>query len=428
MTYPRTSLSAILLSITFTLLMMDATAQHRRDRQPSNTPIDETVQSRRGQQPDSNAPARVAVKPKPMTIDEHEAAQYEKTKKSLTERHEQWIKQIKFTETPNSIKRELHFKKAIFKRDNGREPNANELADITAIIEKKVAEHEEKLIKAAKEGFRESLAAQATYYADLKKTRDAKLAKLQADNERLRLPKNLDGMFVVMSSGAVLEVVDVSEKDKYYPYRMYLVHLSDYLRETGRETGELMGKAGYYYQTQSFNFFEAIDYSNAFDIPLNYELVKQACGTIYKDKAIEFKFQAPEGKDLTENNSVVQWRALASGLVYPYVEPDYANCRIKRYLKAVPNEMNMEFMRDKALAIKTAKRYIKEVASTRMTYAEHRKEMANSVAAINAKLRARKKQEQRTNSTRDRFAEDALINQFVIDQAWGRAPTEKPVW
>lgn len=425
MTYPRTFLSAIVLFATLAM-MMDATAQHRRDRQPSNTPIDETVQSRRGQKPASNVPEKVAVKP--MTIDEHEAAQYEKTIKSLTEQHEQWIKEIKFTVTPNSIKKELRFKKAIFERDNGREPNANELADMTAIIEKKVAEHEEKLIKSAKEGYRENLAIQAAYYAGLKKTRDAKLAKLQADNERLRLPQNLDGMFVVMSSGAVLEVADRSDKDKYYPYRLYLVHLSDYLREAGRETGELMGKAVYNYQTQHFDFYEAIDYSNAFDIELNYELVKQACGTIYKDKAIKFKFQTPEGKDLAENNSVIQWRALASGLVYPYVEPDYANCRIKRYLKAVPNEMNMEFMRDRALAIETGKRYIKEVAATRMTYAEHREEMANSVAAINAQLRAIKKQEQRTNSTRDKYAQDALINQFIIDQAWGRAPTEKPVW
>lgn len=422
---PRNTLSAILVLVML-ISMMSATAQDRRSRQSSATPIDRTVQSRRGPQSVSNTSPAVAAKP--MTVEEHEAQMFEKAKKTLAEQHKQWVKRIKEKDTPNFMKHEVRAQTRQFSLDSGREPNADELKAITASAKQKAAEQEQIALKATEEGFKQRLVSTKAYYAGLKKTREDKIAKLKADNERLRLPQNLGGMYAVMSSGAVLEVADRSKQDKHYPYRLYIVQLSDYLREAGRNAGELVGKARYNYQTQNFEYLEALDYSNAFDIPLNYELVKQGCGTIYSDRDVKFKFQAPEGDDLAENNAVKQWRALSTGLVCPYVEPDYANCRIKRCLKQVANVMNLVLIKDAALAIETGKRYRKEVAATRMTYKEHAEEMAEAVASINSKLRQRRKQEQRANGTRDRYNEDALINQFIIDQAWGRAPTEKPVW
>ena len=141
--------------------------------------------------------------------------------------------------------------------------------------EAEAAKQEKIDLKAHRDGMKDHLAAYATYKANIKKKQAEKIAQLKADHEALRLPNSFDGMFAVMSNGAVLQLVDRSDQDKHYPYKVYVQHLSSFLRQSGRKAGQLLGKARYNYQTRSFNYLEALDYTKAFALDLNYQIVKQ---------------------------------------------------------------------------------------------------------------------------------------------------------
>jgi len=214
-----------------------------------------------------------------------------------------------------------------------------------------------------------------------------------------------------------------------YPYALYVEKLSGLAREMGIKEDALFGRARYIDSEGTFEYQVVVDYTHAFDIPLNYELVKQSCGTIYDSNELLFSIQAPDIEDLATDGSVEQWRAPGKGSVCPYVDMDYANCRVKRCLKRVSSNLDATLLPADASvqAYELGQQYFAEAEKVRKSYAEHQAALKVIVAKINQKTKSEKRQEARAKCPRA-LCEDIVINQFIIDQAWGRAPNEKPVW
>lgn len=351
-----------------------------------------------------------------------DAEMYEKAKANAESMYAKMVKDYEEKYIPALIQSELAYTKIMFKEKNGREPNSEELQVMQIDAEKKAQQEQEKALKAQRDGMAKSLARYAAYQKDMKEKQQAKIKKMKDDHEALGLPDDLDGMFVVMSNGMVFRVINRSDQDQLYPYKLYAVRLSGLSREAGRSVGDMMAKARYNYRTLSFDYREALDYTKAFDIPLNYELVKQGCGTIYGDD-ISFKFQIPN----SQTDVITQWNATSQGVICPYVNMDYANCRIKRCLKRIAYNETITVLKDPSAAMALGKDYFDKTEKTRKSFAERKAELADIVSEVNAKAKRKERQEARTKCPRA-LCEDTVINQFIIDQAWGRAPNEKPVF
>ena len=424
MKYPRKTLPAILLSITFILLMMDATAQDRRTRQSSNTPIDETAQNRRGQQPASNARTKAAVKP--ITVDDSEAKMYARAKAS----NEAFLnQQIEMHKKGREKLIDVYVRKGKLKfmDEHEREPIEEEYEEIRFKAALKADEETAFAIDATRKGVDKNLARYVAYQADVKKQQAEKAAKLIADHEARRLPDDFHHMYMVLNNGTVLRMF--KQASPSYPYKLYVEKLSGLSRDMGIKENALYGRGRYNYRKGTFEYQAVVDYTHAFDIPLNYELVKQGCGTIFDSNDLSFSIQAPDTKDLATDGSVEQWHAPGTGTVCPYIEMDYANCRVKRCLKRAP--ANLEATMLPANATKQAyalgKQYFAEAEKVRKTYAEHQADLKEIVSKINQKAKREKQQAARSKSSYDPD-ENIVINQFIIDQTWGRSPNEKPVW
>jgi len=348
---------------------------------------------------------------------------YEKARANAESVYESMARDYQEKYTPALIQSELAYAKQMFMDENGREPDKNELHAMLVDAEKKAKEEETIALKAQRDGMEKSLARYSAYQTDVKEKQQAKIEKMHADNKAIGLPANLDGMFVVMSNGMVFSVVNRSDHDQYYPYKLYVERLSGLSREAGRSVGDMMAKARYNYRTQSFDYKEALDYSRAFDIPLNHEIVKQSCGTIYTDEDISFRFQATD----SQTDAISQWSAESQGTICPYLDMDYANCRVKRCLKRMPYKETITVLKDRSEAMALGKRYFATTEKTRKSYTERKAELAVIVDTVNASTKQMEQQDARAKCPRA-LCEDTVINQFIIDQAWGRAANEKPVF
>ncbi|MFA7555067.1 MAG: hypothetical protein WCY88_12510 [Spongiibacteraceae bacterium] len=315
-----------------------------------------------------------------------------------------------------------------FMDEHGREPIEEEYEEIRFQSALKADEEIAFSIDATRKSVDKNLARYAAYQADVKKQREEKLAKLIAAHEARRLPEDWHHMYVILNNGMVLRMF---KKDalQSYPYALYVEKLSGLAREIGIRENALFGRAKYNDREGTLEYQIVVDYSKAFDIPLNYELVKQGCGTIYDSNELSFSIQAPDGGDLAADGSVEQWRAPGKGSVCPYIEMDYANCKVKRCLKRVSSNLDATLMPADATeqAYALAKHHFAVAEKERKSFAEHQADLQSIVATINQQEKRKKRQEARANCTRA-LCDDIVINQFIIDQAWGRSPNEKPVF
>jgi hypothetical protein len=404
--------------------MMDATAQDRRTRQSSNTPIDETAQNRRGQQPASNDRTKAAVKS--FTVDDREAKMYAQTKANNEEFFKQQV-EVHKKSRPKLIDYYVKTGKLKFMDEHEREPIEEEYKEIRFQAALKADEEIVFAIDATRKGVDKNLARYAAYQADVKKQQAEKAAKLIADHEARRLPEDFNHMYMVLNNGMVLRMF--KQASISYPYKLYVEKLSGLSHEMGIKENALFGRGHYNYSKGTFEYQAVVDYTHAFDIPLNYELVKQGCGTIFDSNDLSFSIQAPDTKDLTTDGSVEQWHAPGTGTVCPYIEMDYANCRVKRCLKRAPANLKATLLPANATkrAYTLGEQYFAEAEKVRKTYAEHQADLKEIVSKTNQKAKREKQQAARAKSLYDPD-ENIVINQFIIDQTWGRTPTEKPVW
>mgnify|MGYP000212229064 CR=1 FL=1 len=317
--------------------------------------------------------------------------------------------------------------KLTFMDEHEREPIEEEYEEIRFKAALKADEEIAFAIDVTRKGVDENLAKYAAYQADVKKQRADKLANLLAAHEARKLPEDFHQMYVVLNNGMVLRMF--KQASPSYPYKLYVEKLSGLAQEMGIKENALFGRARYNVRKGTFEYQTVVDYTHAFDIPLNFELVKQGCGTIFDSNDLSFSIQAPDTEDLATDGSVEQWRAPGQGSVCPYIEMDYANCRVKRCLKRTSLNLDATLMPANATkrAYTLGKQYFAEAKKVRKSYAEHQADLQEIVTKINQKTKREKRQAARAKCPRA-LCEETVINQFIIDQAWGRSPNEKPVW
>lgn len=315
-----------------------------------------------------------------------------------------------------------------FMDENEREPIEEEYDEIRFQAALKADEEIAFAIDATRKGVDKNLARYAAYQADVKKQQEDKLAKMIAAHEARRLPEDFHHMYVVLNNGMALRIFKQAGMQSY-PYALYVEKLSGLARDMGIKENALFGRARYNDRDGSFEYQVVIDYTNAFDIPLNYELVKQGCGTIYDSNELSFSIQAPNTEDLTTDGRVEKWRAPGKGSMCPYVDMDYANCRVKRCLKRVSLNLEATLLPADATtqAYELSQQYFTEAEKVRKSYEEHKADLKEVVAKINQKTKSEKRKATRAKCPRA-LCEDIVINQFIIDQAWGKSPNEKPIW
>ncbi|GHE82966.1 hypothetical protein [Thalassotalea profundi] len=376
--------------------------------------------SRRRSGPPSNAHSKKAAIPT-------DAEMYAKTKANNEEFFKQQVERHKKS---RQILIDTYVIEAKYKfiDDQGREPIEEEYEEIRFQASIKADKEIAFAIDATRKGVDKNLARYAAYQADVKKQQEEKIAKLIADHEARKLPEDWHHMYVVLNNGMVLRMFK-RDPMQSYPYMLYVEKLSGLAHEMGIKENSLFGRARYNDREGTFEYELVIDYSKAFDIPLNYELVKQGCGTIYDSNELSFSIQAPDADDLTGDGRVKQWHAPGTGNVCPFVEMDYANCKVKRCLKRVSSDLDATLMPADATkqAYELAKHHFAEAEKERKSYAEHQAELQSIVAKINQETKRKKQQATRAKCPRA-MCDDIVINQFIIDQAWGRSASEKPVW
>ena len=315
-----------------------------------------------------------------------------------------------------------------FMDEHEREPIEEEYDEIRFQAALKADEEIAFAIDATRKGVDKNLARYAKYQADVKKQQEDKLAKMIAAHEARRLPEDLNHMYVVLNNGMALRMYKQKGLQSY-PYALYVEKLSGLAREMGIKENALFGRARYNVREGTFEYQVVIDYTHAFDIPLNYELVKKGCGTIYGSNELSFSILPPNTEDLAADGSVEKWRAPGKGSVCPYIDMDYANCRVKRCLKRVASNLDATLLPADATVqvYELGKQYFDEAEKVRKSYADHQEDLKAIMAKINQKAKREKRKAARAKCPRA-LCEDTVINQFIIDQTWGRAPNEKPVW